>query len=137
MFSWATVWMTATMRTPYSRKSRRSKIGHFSYVVSQRLCHRDGFFARCFDEHDIARLALHQGRDLRVGRATQQIALPVSRNGAVFDLRGSLANGDRSNDLTLTRSGAALLGPAHAGGAAQMLNQLLFQVPRACKNRLR
>jgi hypothetical protein len=45
-------------------------------------------------------MPLHQRCDLTVLRATNQIALPMTRNGAVLDFCGPLPDGDGIYDLT-------------------------------------
>ena len=67
-----------------------------------RLC----IFTGHFDEHDETRVSFHQGCDMSVFAACEQVALPVTRNSAVFNLGRSFTNRDGINDLTsrLSRS---------------------------------
>jgi hypothetical protein len=46
-------------------------------------------------------MSLHQRCDVTVARASEQIALPMARNDAVFNLFRSFPNGYGINDLTL------------------------------------
>jgi hypothetical protein len=52
-------------------------------------------------EHHIARLTFNERRDLAVLAAEQQITFPVSRERAIFDRRGTLANRYRISDLAV------------------------------------
>jgi len=44
-------------------------------------------------------MTFHQGGDVTVVRAAQQIALPLTGNGAVLDFRGPFSDGDGIHDL--------------------------------------
>ena len=54
-----------------------------------------------------ARMPFHQGCDVTVGGAAEQIALPVARNGAVFNLCRSFSDRDGIDDLTLGLSASS------------------------------
>ena len=58
-------------------------------------------------------MTFHQGDDVTVVGAAQQIALPMTGDGAVFDFRGSFADGDSIDDLP--RGLSADRGMARAG----------------------
>src|SRR5579863_806193 len=47
------------------------------------------------------RVSFHQGCDVSVFTACEQIAFPVTRNSAVFNLRRSFPDGDGIDDLTM------------------------------------
>src|ERR1700730_8281508 len=73
-------------------------------------------------------MTFHQGGDVTVLGAANQVALPMTRNGAVLDLGGSFSNGNGVDDLatavsTITRVPRAADSPLES----KMLNQLLFQ----------
>ena len=69
-------------------------------MLAQRGDDRRGVFAGHFDQHDETRVPFHQGCDMSVFAACKQVALPMTGNGAVFNLRWSFADRDRINDLT-------------------------------------
>jgi hypothetical protein len=75
-------------------------------MLSQRGDDRRGVFAGHFDQHGETRMSFHQGYDMTVFAACEQIALPMTGNSAVFNLRRSFANRDGIDDLTagLSRS---------------------------------
>ncbi len=80
------------------------------------------------DQHHIARMPFDERCDVAVLRAADQIAFPVTGNGAVLDRRGALA--DRHGILDLAEAIALEAGvPGSADGApgAQMLQQFLLQ----------
>ena len=70
-------------------------------MLAQRGDDRRCVFAGHFDEHDKTRMTFHQGCDVTILRACKQIALPMTGNGAVFNLRRSFANRDGIDDLTV------------------------------------
>src|SRR5271170_3513103 len=82
-----------------------------------------------FDQGGIARMTLDQRDDLAALRTAQQIPFPVTGNGSVFDLRGSLSNRDRLGDLAAPILASALARVAEASPSAQMLDELFFQHP--------
>ncbi len=45
-------------------------------------------------------MSFHQGCDMTVPYAAEQISLPMPRNGAIFNLCGPFADGDGIDDLT-------------------------------------
>jgi len=55
-----------------------------------------------FDEHGKTRVSFHQGCDMTIFAACEQIPLPMIGNSAVFNLRRSFANRDGIDDLTST-----------------------------------
>src|ERR1700688_4551564 len=118
--------------------------GHFEPAIpSQRATHRRGelanmpgqssndssrVFAGHFHQCDKTRMAFDQGGDVTVVGTAQQIALPMTGNGSVFDLRRPFPDGDGIDDLThavstitrVPRAAYTPLGP-------KVLNQLFFQ----------
>jgi hypothetical protein len=73
-------------------------------------------------------MTFHQGCDVTVLAAAQQIALPMTGDGAVLDFSGPFPDGDGINDLPaglsadtrVSRAAYPPLGP-------KVLNQLFFQ----------
>ncbi len=59
-----------------------------------------GVFAGHLNERDKARMTFHQSGDVTVVGAADQIALPMTGDGAVFDLSRPFSNGDSVDDLT-------------------------------------
>src|SRR4030088_2514076 len=57
-------------------------------------------FAGHFDQHGETRMSFHQGCDMTIPAAAKQVALPMTGNSAVFNLRRSFPNRDGINDLT-------------------------------------
>ena len=104
---------------------RRRKLLH---VLAQSGHHRSGVLACYLHQHAEARTTLHQRDHVTVARPAQQIALPMTGNGAIFDFCWPLTNRDRIDD-------AALRVPVNAGVpraadpplGSQMPHQLLFQ----------
>jgi len=81
-----------------------------------------------FYERGETRMAFHQGRDVTVPCAAQEIALPMTRNGAVLHLSGSFPDGDGLGDLTArVFKDTRVLRPAYAALGSQVPQQLLFQ----------
>ncbi len=73
-------------------------------------------------------MSFHQGCDVTVAGAGEQISLPMTRNGAVFNLCRSFPNGDGINDLTLGLSTSpGVHGAADKPLGPQVLNQLFLQ----------
>ena len=70
-------------------------------MLAQRGDDRICIFTGYFDEHDETRVSFHQGCDLSVFAAREQIAFPVTGNSAVFDLGWSFPDGDGIDDLTM------------------------------------
>src|SRR5712671_5498894 len=73
-------------------------------------------------------MTFHQGCDVTVPGAAKQIALPMTRNGAVLDFRGPFSNGNGVDDLTtpvsaITRMPRATDSPLEP----KMLNKLFLQ----------
>ena len=87
-----------------------------------------GVLAGHLDQDDETRMPFDQGGDVSVLAACQQIALPVTGDGAVLDLRWPLADGDGIDDLTLgVACSSSMYGATDESLRAKMLNQLLFQ----------
>ena len=70
-------------------------------MLAQRGDDRGCIFTGHFDEHDETRMTFHQGCDMTVLAACEQIALPMTGNCTVLNLRRSFANRDSIDDLTV------------------------------------
>src|SRR6266851_5769896 len=74
------------------------------------------------------RMAFHQGHDMAVLGAAQEIALPMTRYGAVLNFSGPLPDGDGICDLTARVSkDTRVLRAAYATLGSQVPQQLLLQ----------
>ncbi len=98
-----------------------------SFILAVSLTERF-LSSKPLDQHDKARMTFHQGGHVTIVRATEQIALPMPGNGAVFNFCGPLPDGDRIHDLTTavsthTRMPRATDPPL----GTQVLHQLFFQ----------
>ena len=62
------------------------------------------FFIGYLDERGEARIPFHQGHDVTVLCAADEIALPVTWDRSVLDLRWSFPDRDGLDDLTLCMS---------------------------------
>ena len=99
-------------------------------MLAQSGDHRRRVLAGHLHQHAEPRMTLYQRGHLGVARPTQQIALPMTGNGPVFNLRRAFPDGDGIDD-------PALGVPVNAGVpratdpplGAQMPYQLLFQRP--------
>jgi hypothetical protein len=80
------------------------------------------------DEHEVARLSLHQRGDLAVVRPEHQIAFPVTWHSAVLDRCRAFADRHGIDDLAVD-VGLLRVMPrsTHAARAPQVLEQLLLQ----------
>ena len=58
-------------------------------------------FAGHFDQDDKTRMSFHQGCDVTVAGAYEQITLPMTGNSAVFHFYRSFPDGDGIDDLTM------------------------------------
>ena len=86
--------------------------------------------ASYLDQHDKARMAFHQGRDVTVPCAAQEIDLPVTWNGAILYFRRPFADRDGPRNLTApVFKDMRVLRPAYAALGSQVVQQLLFQRP--------
>jgi hypothetical protein len=108
--------------------------GHLQHAGSLRTCRLSAATTAAlsllgtFYERGETGVTLYQGDDVTVARTAEQIALPMTRNGAVFDFRRPFPCGDGIDDLTagmpadtrVPRAAYAPLGP-------KVLNQLFFQ----------
>ena len=77
-------------------------------------------------------MTFHQSGDVTVLGAAEQIALPMTGDGAVFDFCGPFPDGDGIDDLTTVMS--AITGVPRAADpplGPQVLHQLFFSTPRA------
>src|SRR5271169_3386057 len=97
-------------------------------MPSQRGDDRRRVFAGDFYQRGETRMAFHQGRDVTVPCSAQEIALPMTRNGAVLHFSGPFPDGDGLWDLTArVFEDTRVLRPAYATLGPQVLQQLLFQ----------
>jgi hypothetical protein len=81
-----------------------------------------------FDQDDKARMSFHEGRDVTVAGAGEQIALPVTGNSAVFSFCRPLPDGDGIDDLTVGVSASpSVHGAADTPLGPQVLHQLFLQ----------
>src|ERR1700675_3990614 len=80
---------------------RRRKLLH---VLAQSGHHRSGVLACYLHQHAEARTTLHQRDHVTVARPAQQIALPMTWDGSIFDFCWTLANGNGIDDLTARMS---------------------------------
>ena len=83
---------------PGQRPSQRC--WKFLNVLAQRGHNRGGVFAGHLDQGDKTRMAFHQSGDRTVVGAADQIALPMTGNGAILDLSWPFPDGNGLDDLT-------------------------------------
>ena len=67
-------------------------------LLDKRVDLRLGVLALDPDQHHVARVAFHQGGDLAVVAAEQQVTFPVARHCTVLDLGGALTDRDGVGD---------------------------------------
>jgi hypothetical protein len=101
-------------------------------VPAQRGHDNRRVFAGHLDESGKTRMSFHQDGDVTVLGAAQQIALPMTGDGAVLNFCGSFPDGEGIDDLTAglspdTRVSRAAYTPL----GSKALNQLFFSTPRA------
>jgi hypothetical protein len=70
-------------------------------MLAQRGDDRRSVFAGHFDEHGKTRMSFHQGCDVTVLAASEQVALPMTGNRAVFNLGWPFPDRDGIDDLTV------------------------------------
>ena len=108
----------------------RSCSGSLRTCAAERACDRAGVLAVDGDEHDKARVTLDERRDVTVGGAGEQIALPVAGDRAVCRLGRPLPDRDGVNDLALAAVAAARgTRTADRARAAKVREQLPLQRP--------
>jgi hypothetical protein len=61
-------------------------------MLAERSNHGSRIFARHFYQHGETRTALDERGDVTVFRAADEIALPMTGDGPVLNLRGSFSN---------------------------------------------
>ena len=84
-------------------------------------------------EHHVAGLTLHQRGDRRLASCPQnQVAFPVSRHGAVCDIRGSVRNQDHVFDVAARI--LAAMRPATSAPRTQTRGEFLAQCPLVWTN---
>ena len=74
--------------------------GEFTNVPAQRGDDRRCVFAEYFDQDGKTRMPFHQGCDVTIFGAAEQIALPMTGNSAVFNFYRSFPDRDGIDDLT-------------------------------------
>ncbi len=72
--------------------------GELTNLPAQRGDDRRCVFAGHFDQEGKTRISFHQRCDVTVPGASEQIALPMTGNSAVFDLCRSFPDGDGIDD---------------------------------------
>ena len=83
-------------------------------------------------------MAFHQRRDVTVFCAANEIALPMTGNGAVLNFSGSFPDGDGIYDLTArVFKDTSVLRAAYAALGSQVPISSFFSTPRAWMNKLR
>jgi hypothetical protein len=89
---------------------------------------RSRVFASHLDQGSKTRMAFHQRRDVTVFCAANEIALPMTGNGAVLDLCRPFPDGDGIYDLTArVFKDTRVLRAAYAALGSQVPQQLFFQ----------
>jgi len=89
---------------------------------------RSRVFTGHLDQRDKTRMTFHQGGDVTVLGAANQVAFPMAGNGAVLNFRGPFPDGDGIDDLTTAMSAiAGVPRAAYTPLGPKMLNQLFFQ----------
>src|SRR5271169_171734 len=89
---------------------------------------RSRVFAAHLDQGRKTRMPFHQRRDVTVFCAPNEIAFPMTGNGAVFDFRGSFPDGDGIYDLAArVFIDTRVLRAADAALGSQMPQQLFLQ----------
>src|SRR5687768_17128749 len=74
-------------------------------------------------------MPLYQGDDVRVLRAADQIAFPVTRHRSIGHLSGPLSDRHGAHDLSLTFTfGAGAAATTHGAPGAQMVQQLFLKL---------
>src|SRR6478609_6238878 len=87
---------------PRSQVSDRySSWGSFCACLIRALTTVSVSFLATFASIHVARLTLHQRRDLAVLAAKQRVTFPVARKRTIFDRRGTLADRYRVSDLSV------------------------------------
>jgi hypothetical protein len=94
-FSWTLI---EAQRYPGQRAPQGH--GELTNVPAQRGDDRRCVFAVYFDQDGKTRMPFHQGCDVTLAGAAEQIALPMPGNGAVFNFCRPFPDGDGIGDLT-------------------------------------
>jgi hypothetical protein len=80
-------------------------------------------------ERDKTRMTFHQSRNVTVPGAANEIAFPMTGNGAILDFCGPFPDRDSIDDLTAGLSAdTRVLRAAYAALGSQVPNQLFFQL---------
>jgi len=97
-------------------------------VLYQCIDHCHGIASVDLDQHDVARVPFDQRGDLTVLVAKQQIPLPVTGHGAIFNSRRPLTDGDGVYDPTVVVGFLRVVArTTHRAGTSKMREKLFFQ----------
>ena len=76
------------------------RCGEFSNLPGQRGDYGRRILAGHFDQYGETRMSFHQGCDVTVLYAAEQIALPMTGDSTIFNLCRPFPDGDGIDDLT-------------------------------------
>ena len=97
-------------------------------ILDQGIDDRLGVLAVDLHQHHVARLPLHQGRDLAVLAAAQQVPFPVARHRPILSRRRTLADRYGVADATVVVGFLRVVArTTHRPRMSQVRQQLLFQ----------
>lgn len=97
-------------------------------MLDQRVDDRLGILVANLYQHHVARLTFDEGRNLSVSATEQQIPLPVTGHGTVFNCGRPFTDRHHLVDSAVSaRLQSVMPRTAHGWGAPQMLQQLLLQ----------
>src|SRR4029077_9734094 len=119
-------WAISSPRSQVSE--RRNSAGSWPTCWLRTATKVDESLAGVFTKHAEARTTLHQRDHVTVAGPAQQIAFPVTGNGAIFDFGWPFANGDRIDNLAArvpVNTGMARAADPPLG--SQMPHQFQFQ----------
>src|SRR5271168_2578564 len=110
------------------RQRAPQRCGQPANLPAQRGDDRSCVFAAHLDQSSKTRMSLHQRRDVTVLCATNEIAFPMTGNGAVLDFCGPFPDGDGIDDLTArVFIDTRVLRAADAALGSQVPQQLFLQ----------
>src|SRR5277367_1091341 len=114
--------------SPIPRQRSAQRRGEFTNVPAQCGDDHRRLFTGYLDQRCEARMPFHQCHDVTVLCAADEIALPVTWDRSVLDLRWSFPNRNSLDDLTLCMSALTrVLRAAYAALGPEVPNQLFFQ----------
>ena len=91
--------MVGEFYAPMPRKRGHQPVGQVLDLVDESAHNAVAVLAFYFDQHDKTRSAFNQSGDVAVLGTAEQIALPVSRDRAIFNFRWSVPNRNRTDNL--------------------------------------